>query len=119
MSYRASKWRPSMLGMRRLELDLNLAGVAVLFWSSFHSCIRHSADLQATPRRNRRAYRTHNGQQIHSASLSALPSSEGAAFAMPAAKKVLSVQSHVVHGYVGNRCAVFPLQLLGFDVGTL
>ena len=35
---------------------------------------------------------------------------------MPAAKKVLSVQSHVVHGYVGNRCAVFPLQLLGFDV---
>ncbi len=36
---------------------------------------------------------------------------------MPAAKKVLSVQSHVVHGYVGNRCAVFPLQLLGFDVG--
>ncbi len=36
--------------------------------------------------------------------------------AMPAAKRVLSIQSHVVHGYVGNRCAVFPLQLLGFDV---
>ena len=35
---------------------------------------------------------------------------------MPAAKRVLSIQSHVVHGYVGNRCAVFPLQLLGFDV---
>eukprot|EP00755_Sulcionema_specki_P000149 Sspe_Gene.114706::Locus_100892_Transcript_1_2_Confidence_0.500_Length_790::g.114706::m.114706/K00868/pdxK, pdxY; pyridoxine kinase len=31
-------------------------------------------------------------------------------------QKVLSVQSHVVHGYVGNRCAVFPLQLLGFEV---
>jgi len=31
-------------------------------------------------------------------------------------KTVLSVQSHVVHGYVGNRCAVFPLQLLGFEV---
>lgn len=30
--------------------------------------------------------------------------------------KVLSIQSHVVHGYVGNRAAVFPLQLLGFDV---
>jgi pyridoxine kinase len=30
--------------------------------------------------------------------------------------RVLSIQSHVVHGYVGNRCCVFPLQLLGFDV---
>jgi pyridoxal/pyridoxine/pyridoxamine kinase len=26
--------------------------------------------------------------------------------------KVLSIQSHVVHGYVGNRAAVFPLQVL-------
>jgi hypothetical protein len=31
-------------------------------------------------------------------------------------KRVLSIQSHVVHGYVGNKCAIFPLQLLGFDV---
>lgn len=30
--------------------------------------------------------------------------------------RVLSVQSHVVHGYVGNKCAVFPLQLLGMEV---
>jgi hypothetical protein len=30
--------------------------------------------------------------------------------------RVLSVQSHVVSGYVGNRAAVFPLQMLGFDV---
>ncbi|RNA16759.1 pyridoxal kinase [Brachionus plicatilis] len=30
--------------------------------------------------------------------------------------KVLSIQSHVVHGYVGNRAAVFPMQLLGFEV---
>ncbi len=30
--------------------------------------------------------------------------------------RVLSIQSHVVHGYVGNKCAVFPLQLHGFDV---
>lgn len=29
---------------------------------------------------------------------------------------VLSVQSHVAYGYVGNRAAVFPLQRLGFDV---
>ncbi|KAI3381573.1 hypothetical protein SNEBB_008732 [Seison nebaliae] len=33
--------------------------------------------------------------------------------------KVLSIQSHVVHGYVGNRCAVFPLQLNGFEVDVI
>lgn len=31
-------------------------------------------------------------------------------------QRVLSIQSHVVHGYVGGKAAVFPLQLLGFDV---
>jgi len=30
-------------------------------------------------------------------------------------KKILSIQSHVAFGYVGNRAAVFPLQRLGFD----
>jgi len=29
---------------------------------------------------------------------------------------ILSVQSHVAYGNVGNRAAVFPLELLGFDV---
>lgn len=29
---------------------------------------------------------------------------------------ILSVQSHVAYGYVGNRAAVFPLQRLGFEV---
>lgn len=38
------------------------------------------------------------------------------ASAMPPTPRVLSIQSHVVHGHVGNKCAVFPLQLLGFDV---
>lgn len=30
---------------------------------------------------------------------------------MESIKKVLSIQSHVVSGYVGNKCAVFPLQV--------
>lgn len=30
--------------------------------------------------------------------------------------RVLSIQSHVVSGYVGNKSATFPLQVLGFDV---
>ena len=30
--------------------------------------------------------------------------------------RVLSIQSHVVSGHVGNKAAVFPLQVLGFDV---
>lgn len=29
---------------------------------------------------------------------------------------ILSIQSHVVYGYVGNKAAVYPLQALGFDV---
>jgi len=33
--------------------------------------------------------------------------------------RVLSIQSHVVSGYVGNKSATFPLQLLGFDVDPL
>ncbi|RWS24995.1 pyridoxal kinase-like protein, partial [Leptotrombidium deliense] len=33
--------------------------------------------------------------------------------------KVLSIQSHVVSGYVGNKCAAFPLQVLGFEVDAL
>ncbi|KAJ8954372.1 hypothetical protein NQ318_011045 [Aromia moschata] len=35
---------------------------------------------------------------------------------MEESPRVLSVQSHVVSGYVGNKSAVFPLQLLGFEV---
>lgn len=34
-------------------------------------------------------------------------------------KRVLSIQSHVCSGYVGNKAAVFPLQLLGFDVDII
>lgn len=35
---------------------------------------------------------------------------------MASEKTVLSIQSHVTHGYVGNKAATFPLQLHGFDV---
>lgn len=33
--------------------------------------------------------------------------------------KLLSIQSHVSHGYVGNKAATFPLQCLGWDVDTI
>ncbi|OCT91417.1 pyridoxal kinase isoform X2 [Xenopus laevis] len=33
--------------------------------------------------------------------------------------RVLSIQSHVVRGYVGNKAASFPLQVLGFEVDTV
>lgn len=33
--------------------------------------------------------------------------------------RVLSIQSHVVHGYVGNKCSVFVLQRLGLDVDAI
>lgn len=34
-------------------------------------------------------------------------------------KSVLSIQSHVVHGYVGNKAATFPLQTQGWDVDVV
>lgn len=34
-------------------------------------------------------------------------------------RRVLSIQSHVVSGHVGNSAAVFPLRLLGYDVDSL
>lgn len=33
--------------------------------------------------------------------------------------RVLSIQSHVVAGYVGNKSATFPLQVLGFEVDPI
>ena len=32
---------------------------------------------------------------------------------------ILSIQSHVAYGYVGNRAAVFPLQRLGHEVAAI
>jgi pyridoxine kinase len=37
----------------------------------------------------------------------------------PDPKRILSIQSHVVTGYVGNRSATFPLQLLGWEVDVV
>lgn len=33
--------------------------------------------------------------------------------------RVLTIQSHVVSGYCGNKCATFPLQLLGSEVDVI
>ncbi|KAL8293165.1 hypothetical protein RQP46_000859 [Phenoliferia psychrophenolica] len=35
---------------------------------------------------------------------------------VPQDKRVLSIQSHVVSGWVGNKAATFPMQLLGWEV---
>ena len=34
-------------------------------------------------------------------------------------QRVLSIQSHTVHGFVGNKAATFPLQCLGFNVDAI
>ncbi|CAD6920487.1 unnamed protein product [Tilletia controversa] len=34
-------------------------------------------------------------------------------------RKLITIQSHVVSGYVGNRAATFPLQVLGWDVDVV
>lgn len=37
----------------------------------------------------------------------------------PKLQSVLSVQSSVCHGYVGNKAAMLPLQLLGYNVDPI
>nr|XP_016457987.1 PREDICTED: pyridoxal kinase-like isoform X4 [Nicotiana tabacum] len=64
--------------------------------------------------RNFSSFRPRCSRQLQMASppilALALPSDTG---------RVLSIQSHTVQGYVGNKSAVFPLQLLGYDVDPI
>jgi pyridoxine kinase len=38
---------------------------------------------------------------------------------MEKAARILSIQSHTTHGYVGNKAATFPLQTMGYDVNCI
>lgn len=51
--------------------------------------------------------------QMSSASQSCIAS------VVPPTQRVLSIQSHTVHGFVGNKAATFPLQCLGFNVDAI
>ena len=53
------------------------------------------------------------------AAAAALSSSVCSMSSSAIAGRVLSIQSHVVHGAVGNRAAALPLQLLGVEVDVL
>lgn len=33
--------------------------------------------------------------------------------------RILSIQSHIVHGFVGNKAAAFPLQTMGYDIDCI
>uniref|UniRef100_A0A915PRD8 pyridoxal kinase n=1 Tax=Setaria digitata TaxID=48799 RepID=A0A915PRD8_9BILA len=37
----------------------------------------------------------------------------------PENRRILSIQSHVVHGYAGNKCSIFPMQLHGYEVDPI
>ncbi|VDM14819.1 unnamed protein product [Wuchereria bancrofti] len=37
----------------------------------------------------------------------------------PKDRRILSIQSHVIHGYAGNKCSVFPMQLHGYEVDPI
>ncbi|KAK0528645.1 putative pyridoxal kinase [Tilletia horrida] len=45
--------------------------------------------------------------------------SSGSALTSAGERKLITIQSHVVSGYVGNRAATFPLQVLGWDVDVV
>lgn len=46
-------------------------------------------------------------------------SEPGAFSRMKGTPRILSIQSTVSHGYVGNKAAVFPLQCMGFNVDSI
>ncbi|KAJ8498619.1 hypothetical protein OPV22_009171 [Ensete ventricosum] len=79
----------------------------VLLPRLFHFGLRTSPSSSARPSRRLSGRSAMTPPPILSL---ALPSETG---------RVLSIQSHTVQGYVGNKSAVFPLQLLGYDVDPI
>ena len=76
--------------------------------------------LTPTPTPNSKAYPPHSAPRPSASMAAAAPSTspdtDSQQHPTEFSPRVLSIQSSVVHGYVGNKAAVFPLQLLGFDV---
>jgi len=54
-----------------------------------------------------------------SAAISGASEEERKLLRMDDDRRILSIQSHVVSGYVGNKSAVFPLQLLGYETDAV
>ncbi|TPX43708.1 pyridoxal kinase [Synchytrium endobioticum] len=55
----------------------------------------------------------------HAAALATTAQNPTTTHGMLLSRRVLSVQSHVVYGYVGNKAATFPLNLHGFHVDCI
>jgi hypothetical protein len=60
-----------------------------------------------------------SGSGAGAAPEAALGAAAAAAVVALPPSRVLSIQSHIVHGNLGNKCAVLPLQLLGFEVDNI
>ena len=92
------------------------ASVSALTPSLTHARAAASSLSLSNPRAARR------GRAVVSESAESSDASNRDALAMNATSstgRALTIQSHVVSGYVGNKCAVFPLQLHGFDVDPI
>ncbi|XP_020251818.1 pyridoxal kinase [Asparagus officinalis] len=76
--------------------------------------------MKATPLSRPRLYKLHNFRSKGSPCRSSMAPPPILSLALPSETgRVLSIQSHTVQGYVGNKSAVFPLQLLGYDVDPI
>jgi len=88
-----------------------------MIWASASACSRPYAYKQFDISTRPQIARGCHGVRVMAAAAAKSESGTGAAPpAPPLPPRVLSIQSHVVSGYVGNKCATLPLQLLGFDV---
>ncbi|KAF8060301.1 hypothetical protein HT031_004836 [Scenedesmus sp. PABB004] len=93
-----------------LSAAARAAGAALLSPAARRRAAQQSHSQQQQQHQQQHRRRRAPSRQM--AAAGAAPAQDGGA----APPRVLSVQSSVVHGYVGNKAAVFPLQLLGFDV---
>ncbi|XP_064949111.1 pyridoxal kinase-like isoform X1 [Musa acuminata AAA Group] len=76
--------------------------------------------LVLLPRRLHLGLRTSPSYSARSSGRSAMTPPPILSLVLPSETgRVLSIQSHTVQGYVGNKSAVFPLQLLGYDVDPI
>ena len=76
--------------------------ISITFYISRHT----TSDIQSL----KKSYDTRHSRDLNNLFHNTMSSEEN---------RILSIQSHVVSGYVGNKSATFPLQLLGFEVDAI
>ncbi|KAK5973553.1 Phosphomethylpyrimidine kinase [Trichostrongylus colubriformis] len=90
---------------------------SIRMYPTLFTCLRESSVLNKLPMENSNLSKNRSQSRFSGRSLQMNLIEE--ALCKERNKTVLSIQSHVVHGYAGNKASVFPLQLNGFEVDPI